>query len=337
MDTRFLDALACKNKGRPPIWLMRQAGRYMPEYRALRAKHSFLDMCHRPELAAEVTQLPIKAFGFDAAILFSDILVVAEALEVGLRFEEQKGPIIERPVRTKLDVDNLPKVEAAEKLDYVAKAIRLLTPELKIPLIGFAGAPFTVASYMIEGASSRTLQHTKRWMFTDPAGFHALLDHITTLTIDYLKLQVKAGVHAIQLFESWANYLAFPQFAEFSLHYLKKIADALKSTGTPLILFGKGSSAFAQELAKLSPAGIGIDWNADLSSIRKTIPASIALQGNLDPDVLFSSPSTVEKEAKRILQGMHGDPGHIFNLGHGILPETPVDSVKALVNTVKQW
>lgn len=335
MGSLFLDALACRNKQRPPIWLMRQAGRYMPEYRAMRAKHPFLQMCRTPELAAEVTQMPIKAFGFDAAILFSDILVVAEALEVGLRFEEQVGPIIERPVRSAKDVAALPCVSASEKLSYVPQAIRLLKSELKVPLIGFCGAPFTVASYMVEGCSSRTLHQTKKWLLSDPASFHILMDRITTLTIDYLKLQIAAGVDAIQIFESWANYLAFAQFEEFSQAYIGRILESIRSSGVPIILFSKGSAAFAQALAQLSPAGISVDWNTRLAGLRCAIPHPIALQGNLDPDILYAPHATIRKETTRLLTSMHGDGGYIFNLGHGILPDIPVDAVKVLVETVK--
>jgi uroporphyrinogen decarboxylase len=336
MDRRFLDALACRNKGRPPVWLMRQAGRYMPEYRALRHKFSFLDMCHTPELAAEVTQLPINTFGFDAAILFSDILVTAEALNVGLRFEEKAGPVIEKPIRTPADVLDLPQVHAHEKLSYVSAAIQLLKKTLKVPLIGFCGAPFTVASYMIEGGSSRTLHRTKKWMLQDPVSFHLLLDKITHLTQDYLRLQIAAGVDAIQIFDSWTNYLAFPHFKEFSSAYLKKLQDVAKESQIPVIFFCKGSSAFVHELAQLNPSGISIDWNADLSALRHAIKHPIALQGNLDPDVLYASPTVVQKEVRKTVLSMQNDTGYIFNLGHGILPDIPVDSVKALVEAIQQ-
>lgn len=337
MNTLFLDALACRNKRRAPVWLMRQAGRYMPQYRALRAKHSFLDMCHRPELAAHITQLPIDVFGFDAAILFSDILVIAEALEVGLRFEENIGPIIERPIKDLHDVLLLPAVEVEEKLGYVAQAITLLKPQLKVPLIGFCGAPFTVASYMIEGASSRTLRQTKKWMLAEPQSFHLLLQKITKTTIEYLKMQINAGVDAIQIFDSWANYLAFPQFREFSLAYLEKIVGAIEDSGVPIILFCKGASVFASELAKLSPAGISVDWNGHLPHMRQSIPASIALQGNLDPDILYAPLPVIEKQVSTMLNDMRGDQGYIFNLGHGILPDIPTDAVKMLVDTVKSF
>ncbi|PJD94366.1 MAG: uroporphyrinogen decarboxylase [Parachlamydia sp.] len=331
----FLQALACTNRQRPPVWLMRQAGRYMPQYRALREKHSFLEMCHRPELAAEVTLLPIHAFGMDAAILFSDILVIPEALEVGLRFEETQGPIIESPLNCAEDVLHLPTIDIKEKLHYVAEAIKLCRKELKVPLVGFCGAPFTLASYLIEGGTSRSFKKTKQWMMRDPDSFHLLLERLADLTIEYLNLQVDAGVQAIQIFDSWASILGHYQFQEFSLVYLKKIVDKLRQRNVPLILFCRGSSVFAPLLATAQPAGISLDWNCELSSMRKTIPASIALQGNLDPDILYASPVNVKKHVARLLKSMAGEPGYIFNLGHGIHPDTPLASVQALVEEVQ--
>lgn len=334
MTNRLIDALHCRNHGRPPVWLMRQAGRYMPEYRALRSKYSFLEMCHNPELIAEVTQLPIKVFGMDAAILFSDILVIPEALQVGLRFEENAGPVIERPLHSAVDVESLPTVNMREALNYVTKGIRLLKTGLDVPLIGFCGAPFTVASYMIEGKSSRDLRKTKQWMLRDPVSFHQLLDKLADHSIDYLNMQIEAGVQVVQVFDSWANVLGHSQFCEFSLKYMQKIVKHIQPKA-PVILFCKGSSVFAPELAKINPAAISLDWNCNLSDMRTSIPKSIALQGNLDPDILYASKSTICKEVTNLLKSMHGDPGYIFNLGHGITPDVPVDSVKALIDCVK--
>lgn len=337
-NNRFVEALHCRNNsGRPPIWIMRQAGRYMPEYRAIRAKHSFLTMCHEPELAAQVTQLPIDAFGMDAAILFSDILVVAEALDVGLRFEDKIGPIIERPLRSSADIRALPAVDVEEKLGYVAKAISVLKPRLNVPLIGFAGAPFTVASYMIEGGSSKDLRLTKKLMLNDPAAFHSLLDKIALCTIDYLKMQVAAGVDALQLFDSWANFLSMPHFKEFSLAYMDRIVKALAPYKIPLILYCKGSSVFAEELATAHPAAISLDWNADIAKVRSSVPPTIALQGNLDPDLLYAPPATLKNETLKMLKAMENQPGYIFNLGHGILPDVSPDAVRLLVDTVKEY
>lgn len=332
----LIDALHCRNAARPPVWLMRQAGRYMPEYRALRSKHSFLDMCHHPELIAEVTQQPIRAFGMDAAILFSDILVIPEALGVGLRFDEGIGPIIERPIASARDVYELPIIEVREALGYVAQGIKLLRPSLQVPLIGFCGAPFTLASYMIEGKTSRDLRKTKQWMLRDPESFHALLDHLEEASIRYLEMQVESGVEAVQIFDSWAGVLGHAQFCEFSLPYLKRMVEKLKPKA-PVILFCRGSSVFAPDLVGAHPNAISIDWNANLSELRRFVPRQIALQGNLDPDMLFAPLPKLCQEVKALLESMKGDPGYIFNLGHGITPEVSVDAVKALVDSVKAY
>lgn len=332
----LLDALRCKNSSRAPVWLMRQAGRYLPEYRAIRSKHSFLDMVHNPDLAAEITLLPVRTFGMDAAILFSDILVVAEALGVGLRFQDSVGPIIERPLQTAQQVDALPAVDARDHFEDIAKTIRTLLPQLKVPLIGFCGGPFTVASYMIEGGSNRDLIKTKKWMMQDPASFHRLLAHIAACSIDYLKLQIQSGVHAVQIFDSWANVLGHRQFHEFCLSYLKKMVEAIRPFNIPIILFCRGSSVFAKDLAAIRPDAISVDWNADLQALRPAISPSIALQGNLDPDILYGPLSAIKQETEKLLISMRGDRGYIFNLGHGIKPDMSPDAIRVLVETVKQ-
>lgn len=331
--THFLNALSCNNNSRPPVWLMRQAGRYMPEYRAIREKYSFLTMCHEPELAAHITQLPIKRFGMDAAILFSDILVIPEALGVGLHFKESVGPIIERPLNRIEDIYQLPSISVSEKLSYVRDAIKICRNQLQVPLVGFCGAPFTLACYLIEGGSSSNFKKTKKWMLSDPNSFHLLLNRLTDWTIDYLKMQIEAGVQAVQIFDSWAHILSNHHFKEFSLTYLKKIVDAIRPTNTPQILFCKGSSVFAPLLAQLNPAGISLDWNCSLSDVRKT--TSVALQGNLDPDILYAPSSAVKEHVSNMLKSMQGDKGYIFNLGHGIHPDTPIESVHTLVETVQ--
>lgn len=321
---------------RPPVWLMRQAGRYMPEYRAIRAKYSFLEMCRQPELAATITQQPLKAFGMDAAILFSDILVIADALGITVHFEDGVGPIIEKALNTEKDVTLLQKRTIKETLGYVAQAISLLKPLLQVPLIGFCGAPFTVASYFIEGKSSRDLKKTKRWMLSQPDSFHQLLEKITECTIDYLEMQIAAGIDAIQIFDSWASVLAHAQFEEFSLEYLRKILNRIQHRNIPVILFAKGSSVFAKPLTHLNPAAISLDWNCDITQMRKIVPSHIALQGNLDPDILLAPNNIIRKEVQRILKGMKKDPGYVFNLGHGISPDVPTDAVKTLVDCVKE-
>jgi uroporphyrinogen decarboxylase len=335
MNTLFLDALHCRNtSGKTPVWLMRQAGRYLPEYRALRAKHSFLEMCHTPELATEITHMPIKRFGFDAAIVFSDILVVGEAMGGHLHFDEGIGPIFDNPVRNEKDIQSLSEKNIEHKLHYVSQTIKALKKDLKVPLIGFAGAPFTVASYLVEGKSSRDLKTTKKWIFSHPESFHSLMDKITQATIDYLNMQIDSGVDALQIFDTWANYLGPTQFQEFSQNYLNKILKGLKRN-IPVILFCKGSAAYAPMLAQINPSGISVDWNCTLSDMRKYIPVPIALQGNLDPDTLYGSQEVIRKEVGRLLRSMSGDKGFIFNLGHGILPDIPIQSVETLVETIK--
>ncbi len=335
MNRLLIDALHCRNLGRAPVWLMRQAGRYMPEYRALRKKHSFLEMCHNPELIAEVTKLPITAFGMDAAILFSDILVIPEAFGIGLHFEDGAGPIIDRPLNSPADIQALPKVDMRHSLNYVTEGIRLLIPELKVPLLGFCGAPFTLASYMIEGKSNHNLHKTKQWMLRDPESFHQLLTLLSDHAITYLTMQIEAGVQAVQVFDSWANVLTHHQFREFSLAYMQKIVEKIKPK-VPVILFCRGSSTFAPEMVKATPSCISVDWNVDIGSLRSVVPSSIAIQGNLDPDFLYAPIPVLKKEVTRLLNAMNGDPGYIFNLGHGITPETPTEAVQALVNCVKE-
>lgn len=314
---------------------MRQAGRYLPEYRRLRAKHPFLEMCHQPELIAQTTLLPFRTFDLDAAILFSDILILAEAYEIGLQFEEGIGPLIERPLSSAQDVERLPAPHIPEKLNFVAEGIRLLQPQLHVPLIGFCGGPFTVASYMIEGRSSRDLKKTKQWMLRDSASFHRLLAKIADSSIEYLKLQIAAGVDAIQIFDSWAHVLGHAQFEEFSLAYLERILRGISHTKIPVTLFCRGSSVFAPYMAKIAPSAISLDWQCDICEMRRAIPSRIALQGNLDPDILYADKTTIQKETDRILTSMQNEPGYIFNLGHGIHPDTPVDAVKILVERVK--
>jgi uroporphyrinogen decarboxylase len=334
MNDIFLQTLNCRNTSGPPVWLMRQAGRHLASYRALRQRYSLLQMCHEPDLITQVTLLPIEAYGMDAAILFSDILVVAEAMRVGLRFEDQVGPIIERPILNRHDIEALPSPDAFT-LQFVAQGIRQLQAQLQVPLIGFCGAPFTVASYMIEGKTSRDLKKTKRWMLADPQGFHALLQKIASWSVAYLKLQIEAGVDAIQIFDSWANTLSYYSFREFSLAYLQELLEGIRHTSIPTLLFCRGSSVFAPQLAELQPAGIGLDWNCQMAAMRRLIPHPIALQGNLDPDILYAPLLQIEREVQRLLDEMEGDPGFIFNLGHGIAPDVSEEAVKTLVQCVK--
>ncbi len=324
---RMLDALSCTNKsGRPPVWLMRQAGRYMYEYQALRKKYDFLTLCHTPELICEVTHLPINAFGFDAAILFSDILLITQALGFDLSFEDEVGPVIGNPLKQGARLEYREVV-----LHNVLEGIKLLKKSLNVPLIGFAGAPFTVASYLIEGKSSKDLSKTKKWLEEDPKSFEKLLDVLADCTIEYLNRQIEAGCDALQLFDSWAIYLGPEEFDRFCVKPIEKIVKGLKKC--PVILFSRGD---ATRFAKISPQAISCDWTCDLEKARNAMP-EIALQGNLDPDILLRDSKTVIQETKALLDKMKGDPGYIFNLGHGVHKSTPRENVEALVDTVKSY
>lgn len=335
MNDLLLKALSGNNQAsRPPVWLMRQAGRYMQSYQKLRSQYSFLDLCNHPERIAEVTELPIKEFGFDAAIVFSDILLITQVLGSDLRFDDGVGPQLSPVLTTPMDVKKLHGRSDLSSLSHVLDGIRLLKTRLKVPLIGFAGAPFTIASYMIGGGgkSSPALEKTKKWMMTEKESFHELLGIIADITADYLNLQIDAGCDAIQLFDSWAHVLGAAHFEEFSLSYMRRIFSKLKKC--PVILFCRGSSIFCEQLASLTPAAISLDWQSDLSLIRKKIP-KITLQGNLDPDILlFGDTACVEREARGLLDKMRGDPAFIFNLGHGILPMTPEENVRTLIRTI---
>jgi len=334
MNTLFLDALWCKNRSnKVPVWLMRQAGRYLVEYQALRKRHAFLELCHNPELIVEVTKMPIQIFDFDAAILFSDILLIVQELGFGLVFEEGSGPHITPTLDTISDVSRLVGHELASK-NAQTDAIAMLKKELKVPVIGFAGAPFTLASYLIEGASSKNYRKTKKWLLQNPESFHEILELLSEYTITHLNRQIDAGCDAVQIFDSWAHILSWNEFSEFSLFYLNKILSKLKPC--PVLLFCRGASVFAPLLSSIKPHAISLDWQVDAALCRKNIGPSIAIQGNLDPDILLTDPKTVRRYVQRHLNQMRGDPGFICNLGHGILPESKRENVEALVRCCKE-
>jgi len=309
---------------------MRQAGRYLPEYRALREKHSFIEMTHIPKLAAEVTLMPLQRFDLDAAIIFSDILFIAETFGYPFEFVEGVGPVLDYP----LTPEDIPNLKEQTSLDFVGEAIQLVKQQSSIPLLGFSGAPFTIASYMIEGRSSRDLKRTKQWLLNAPDSFHELLDRLTQSIIKHLKLQIEAGANAVQLFESWASHLGLSQLREFSFPYLKKILDEMD---VPTILFGRATAGYVDELVDLRPNAIGLDWSCDISHMRKKVPPTIALQGNLDPQILYAPQDTIRFECEKILSSMERDPAFIFNLGHGILPDIPPENVTVLIDTIKEF
>lgn len=329
MRKKLLKALRCENRESPPVWIMRQAGRYLPAYQLLRKKYPLNELFHQPELAAEITQLPLALFDLDAAILFSDILVIAELFGLKVHFPEGKSPFIEPILENEQDIQALSIRPAEEVLSYVFKTIQLLQGKLSVPLLGFSGAPFTVATYLLQGEA-----RTKEWIYHHPQTFHLLLQKLTEATITYLKLQIQAGVAAVQIFDSWANLLTYSHFMEFSAPYLKQIVTALKSDSVPVILFCRGSSSLPLELSALEPHAISFDWQKELSQIRSQVPTHIAVQGNFDPHLLKAPIPVITQTVTKLLNSMQGDPGFIVNLGHGILPDTPVDHVKAFVDLI---
>jgi uroporphyrinogen decarboxylase len=338
MNDLFIKAAFSEATERPPVWMMRQAGRFMKEYWDIKNKYSFLEMCKTPEIAADVTMLPVDLLGIDAAILFSDILVTAEAMGGDLSFTQGVGPKFANPVRTQADIDRL-DTQVVHKLQYVADAIKVIQQRLQgsIPLIGFAGAPFTVMSYLVEGGSSRDFKLTKLFMHNEPEMAHQLLSKIAAVTADYLNLQIAAGVNAIQIFDSWAQALAWDDYKEFSHKYIAEIISKLNRKDIPVISFCKGSSVFAPLMAEAKPDVISIDWNVDLLDIKKRLPANIAVQGNLDPHILYADKKVIKERIHRLFDRMRDEKGFIFNLGHGIMPDIPFDNVKYAVDIIKEW
>ena len=341
MNDRFLRALKCQPVDCTPVWIMRQAGRYLPEYRETRAKAGdFLTLCKTPELACEVTLQPLRRFDLDAAIIFSDILTIPDAMGLGLSLNEGVGPKFERPLRTRRDVENLPEVDTETQLGYVMQAINMTRQELngKVPLIGFTGSPWTLATYMVEGGGSKEFRYVKGLMHDQPETMHLLLEKITHAVIDYLTAQIQAGAQALMVFDTWGGALSTPDYKDFSLNYMARIVSSLKSnketSATPITLFTKGGGGWLEQIAETGCDAMGLDWTVPLAEARKRVGPSIALQGNLDPTVLYASNEKVEKHAKRVLDDFGSGNGHIFNLGHGIHPGIDPQRVQTLVETV---
>lgn len=334
----FLEAAFSKATERPPVWMMRQAGRFMPQYWEIKNKYSFLEMCKTPEIAADVTMLPVDLLGIDAAILFSDILVTGEAMGGDLSFTQGVGPKFANPVRNAQDIERL-EIDVVDKLQYVADAIKVIQQRLNgsIPLIGFAGAPFTVMSYLVEGGSSKDFKLTKLLIHNHPELAHKLLAKIAKVTTDYLNLQIAAGVNAVQLFDSWALALSWNDYQEFSHQYNQQIIAGLNRTNVPVISFCKGSSVFAPIMAQANPDVISVDWNADLLNIKNALPKVMAVQGNLDPHILYADQPVIKKYILQLFERMRGENGFIFNLGHGIMPDIPFDNVKYAIEVVKEF
>ena len=336
-DSPFMRACRHLPNEHTPIWLMRQAGRFLPSYRAIREKASFLQMCKTPELATEITLMPIEQLGVDAAILFADILLIAEPLAVGLEFIEGVGPVIARPVRTAADVDGLKPIEPAS-LAFVYKTVGMVRRALPshIPLIGFCGAPFTVASYLIEGRSSRHFVRTKQLMYGDPGAWNALMGKLSAVLADYLNRQIAAGAQAVQIFDSWVGCLNEADYRRFVLPYTQAVIHSIRS-GTPVIHFGVDSAMLLPAMRDAGGDVIGLDWRIELGHGWDVVGHDHGVQGNLDPAVLLSTEEEIGRQAAGILNAAAGRPGHIFNLGHGVLPETSVDTVRRLVDFVHAY
>jgi len=333
----LLKALRKEKVERPPVWMMRQAGRYLPDYIKLRDKYDFFTRVQTPELAAEITLQPVDQVGVDAAIIFSDILVIPQAMGLEVLMEEGKGPSLPKTIQTQKDIDELNTSDAEYHLKYVLDALSLTKKELngRVPLIGFAGAPWTILCYMVEGKGSKTWDKAKQIAYTQPELTHALLQKITNITIDYLKAQVKAGADTIQVFDSWAGSLSPEDFKTYAQPYLIQIADAVKDNA-PVILFPKGSWYALNDLSKSSASGIGIDWNLTPQFARELTNNNITLQGNFDPAKLLAPIPQIKKWVKEMINGF-GVQNYIANLGHGITPNVPVDHAKAFVEAVKEY
>ncbi len=339
-NTRLIKALNCKPVDRPPIWIMRQAGRYLPEYLASRKKiPNFMEFCKNPDLCCEVTMQPLTRFKLDAAILFSDILTIPEALGQQVTLQPNIGPVLEPVVKDEASINNLAEFDL-NKLTYVMDAIKAINYELpeNTPLLGFSGSPWTLACYMIQGSGSKNFESPKTLMYKRPDLMHKILNKLADAVYLYLAEQIKSGVDAIQIFDSWGGILTHADYLEFSLSYINRIIDALKKNpetrGIPVIIFTKGGGQWLSDQKNSGCNAIGLDWMTEINHARKQVGDNIALQGNLDPLALFSSPEKISKLAKDIISKHGNKPGHIFNLGHGILPKTPIENVAALVETV---
>ncbi|HEV2623442.1 MAG TPA: uroporphyrinogen decarboxylase [Frateuria sp.] len=343
-NDRFLRALRREPTDTTPIWVMRQAGRYLPEYRATRERAgSFMGLAQNPEFACEVTLQPLERFELDAAILFSDILTIPDAMGLGLSFAQGEGPQFARPLRNAADIGRLAVPDMDRELRYVMDAVRLIRKELdgRVPLIGFSGSPWTLACYMVEGRGSRDFATLKAMCWNEPALAHQLLDTLTRAVSSYLAAQAAAGAQALMVFDTWGGLLGPAPFREFSLRYMREVVAALKADPRarelPVILFSKGAGLHLAEMAGSGCAALGVDWTIDLDQARRAVQGKVALQGNLDPAVLRSNPKVIRREARAVLDSFGNHPGHVFNLGHGITPEVEPEHVKVLVDEVHAY
>ncbi|MDX1492411.1 MAG: uroporphyrinogen decarboxylase [Pseudohongiellaceae bacterium] len=342
-NDRFLRALSGESVDMTPVWMMRQAGRYLPEYRATRKQAGdFMSLCQSPELACEVTLQPLRRYAFDAAILFSDILTIPDAMGQGLYFAEGEGPRFRKVIRTEKDVEALPELNIAKDLGYVTDAVSVIRRELNgsVPLIGFSGSPWTLATYMIEGSGSKDFRNAKAFMFNQPQAMHLLLDKLATAVTDYLNAQIEAGAQAVQIFDTWGGVLTTPAYRDFSLAYMKKIVAGLirerEGRKVPVILFTKNGGLWLEDIADSGCDSVGLDWTIDIGTARQRIGSKVSLQGNMDPTILYASPESIRAEVARILESYGTGNGHVFNLGHGITPDVDPANVAVFVESVHE-
>lgn len=336
----FLRAARCEQTERSPIWVMRQAGRYLPEYRSVREKSDFLTMCKTPELAAEVTIQPVDIIGVDAAIIFSDILVIPEAMGMHLEMNEGKGPVFPKPIRSEADFNELKDITPEKELKYVMDAVSLTKRELngRVPVIGFCGSPFTLMTYMVEGKGSKNFSKVKELMYNNPELAHKLLSKLAKACASYLNAKMEAGADAVQIFDTWGGILSQDDFKKFSLNYIQEIISQLKrNNNEPVIVFAKGVHYKVEDIATAGANVIGLDWTMNIGEVKTLVGDKVAVQGNLDPTVLYGSDEIIKQEAEKILKAINKRPGHIFNLGHGILPDIKPEKLKTLVNFVKEY
>lgn len=343
-NDRYLKALLREPVDMTPVWMMRQAGRYLPEYKATRAQAGdFMSLCRNADLACEVTLQPLRRYALDAAILFSDILTIPDAMGLGLSFGAGEGPKFARPIENKIQVDNLPIPDPEGELQYVMNAVRTIHHELKgeVPLIGFSGSPWTLATYMVEGGSSKAFTKIKKMMYADPQILHALLDKLADSVILYLNAQIKAGAQAVMVFDTWGGVLAHEEYKTFSLQYMQKIVEGLirenEGRKVPVTLFTKGGGLWLEAIADTGCDAVGLDWTVDIREAKKRIGHKVALQGNMDPSVLYAPAARIEQEVKNILAGFGEGSGHVFNLGHGIHQDVPPESPKVFVNAIHEF
>ena len=343
-NDRFIKALLRQPTDTTPVWIMRQAGRYLPEYRETRkAAGGFLDLCKNKDLACEVTLQPLRRFNLDAAILFSDILTIPDAMGLGLYFSEGEGPKFERPVRSEKDIDNLFVPDPADELRYVTDAVSLIRTEINgdVPLIGFSGSPWTLSTYMVEGSSSKDYRHVKGMMYENPAAMHRLLDTLAQSVVTYLNAQIEAGAQAVMIFDTWGGVLTPQTYREFSLKYMQQIVSQLKrqhdGQTIPVTLFTKGGAQWIEATADTGCDAIGLDWTIDIDDAKRRVGSKVALQGNLDPCILYASPETIRAAVKDVITRFGNDVGHVFNLGHGIHPSVDPDHLAVLIDAVHEF